>query len=431
MLDRVGRLRRVGSRPSGKGSVESVLMYQRAHWVVAAAAIVSIAATCQQYQLAELRPVLLPPGASERKFAVVVAAGLNGRRFRKGTVVADAIAGTDNAVHVQARWLSRHSMAVRISFRDDMATLEVVRARSLNYVEGERIHRAAGQVLLDMRTVVEDLVARAAVTPIPDESSHEEPDQVAEPLERFGTGYAKRIAVVIGIDRYERWPSVEGAVRDAQLMKTSLGALGFDQTRQLLDEKATRAGILEELGETLPQIADDEDLVVVYFSGHGQTEELPSGGRRGYLVPIEGDPARPFITAISMDVLRDLAARIPAKHIFFVVDACYSGIGFQRGIRTAGGAPDHVKQMRTRRAVQLITAGTEGQRAVEADGFGLFTKTLAAGLAGDADSNGDGVVTATELGAYVRPQVSAATNARQTPQYGTLVGAGEVVFGHE
>jgi len=87
--------------------------------------------------------------------------------------------------------------------------------------------------------------------------------------------------------------------------------------------------------------------------------------------------------------------------------------------------------MRTRRAVQLITAGTEGQRAVEADGFGLFTKTLAAGLAGDADSNGDGVVTATELGAYVRPQVSAATNARQTPQYGTLVGAGEVVFGHE
>ena len=45
-----------------------------------------------------------------------------------------------------------------------------------------------------------------------------------------------------------------------------------------------------------------------------------------------------------------------------------------------------------------------------------------------ADFDGDGFVTASELGTYVKPQVSAASDQRQTPQFGTLQGSGEVVF---
>jgi uncharacterized caspase-like protein len=319
-------------------------------------------------------------------------------------------------------------MLVKISFADGRGAIHVVRSKNLDQ-EGKRIHPGAGAALVELREAVVDLVEMAAVAGIPEEATPLGRSQ--EPVERYGSGYAKRIAVVVGIDQYQRWPSIEGAVRDARLMKARLEELGFDDVREVLDTQATRSEILDLLGKEIPEIAGEEDLVVVFFSGHGQTETLPGGARRGYLVPVGGDPDRPFSTAISMDRLRDLADRIPAKHIFFAIDACYSGIGFQRGIRVVNRGPDHVTQMKRRRAVQLITAGTEGQQAAEVDGYGLFTKVMAAGLAGDADANDDGVVTATELGAYVRPAVSTATDGRQTPQYGTLQGTGDVVFGHD
>jgi len=49
-------------------------------------------------------------------------------------------------------------------------------------------------------------------------------------------------------------------------------------------------------------------------------------------------------------------------------------------------------------------------------------------LDGEADIDKDGVVTGTELGAYIRPVVSEASNQAQTPLYGRLEGEGEFLF---
>ena len=65
---------------------------------------------------------------------------------------------------------------------------------------------------------------------------------------------------------------------------------------------------------------------------------------------------------------------------------------------------------------------------LEREGEGVFTRSFLDALDGAADANGDGYVTATEIGAYVAPRVTNETGARQSPQSGRLEGEGEIAF---
>jgi tetratricopeptide (TPR) repeat protein len=110
------------------------------------------------------------------------------------------------------------------------------------------------------------------------------------------------------------------------------------------------------------------------------------------------------------------------------VDACYSGLGLTRG-----GAPvskNFLADNARRIGRQMITAGGADQQVADdgPGGHSVFTWTVMQALAGKADLNGDGVITGTELAAYVAPAVAAI--ARQTPAFGSLPGSegGEFVF---
>jgi uncharacterized caspase-like protein len=66
---------------------------------------------------------------------------------------------------------------------------------------------------------------------------------------------------------------------------------------------------------------------------------------------------------------------------------------------------------------------------VESGGHGLFTKSLMRGLAGAADLDKDGSITATELYQYIAPQVIEGSRNSQNPVFGRLGhGQGEFVF---
>lgn len=242
-----------------------------------------------------------------------------------------------------------------------------------------------------------------------------------------GVKYRQRIAAVIGISRYANLPPLEGAREDAVRIAGRLRAAGFDEVTELYDGAATRKTILGLLGTEIPKRTESRDLVVIYFAGHGQTETLPNGEKRGYIVPADGEKADMFSTSISMEQVRDLSNRIPAAHVYYAMDSCYSGMGFVRAVgpmKTGGFQLTTASQ----RAVKMITAGAEGQQAQERGGRGLFTTYLLRALDGEADSNGDKTLTADEVGDYVTEQVSAASRASQTPQYGTLEGTGEITF---
>jgi len=167
---------------------------------------------------------------------------------------------------------------------------------------------------------------------------------------------------------------------------------------------------------------------VIFFAGHGQTETLVDGQEKGYIIPVDGDVSNYFTTAISMTQLRELSQRIQAKHMLYMMDACYSGLGFSRAAGIDPMTQGYIHKITSSRSVQMITAGGKDEQVAEAGGHGLFTKFLLRGLDGEADRDEDGIITASELGAYLMPQVSRASDLLQTPKYGRIEGEGEVVF---
>lgn len=246
------------------------------------------------------------------------------------------------------------------------------------------------------------------------------------PLPRvMASRYERRLGALIGISHYRGWPPLEGAAKDARRVAAHLRDMAFDELIEVYDQEATRRQVLTLLGEELQAKTGANDLVFIYFAGHGQTETLPGGEKRGYVIPADANPEDSFATGISMQTLRDLSNRLTAKHVYYVMDSCYSGLGLSRD-GGGGGRPE--RQGERLRAVQMLTAGGEGQQALERGGQGLFTRYLLRALSGEADRNGDGVVTASEIGDFVAQEVTSASNGRQTPLYGTLEGSGELAL---
>jgi hypothetical protein len=244
---------------------------------------------------------------------------------------------------------------------------------------------------------------------------------------RYKTGYRKSWAVVIGINDYQHWPKLEYAVNDARSVERLLKKLGFDEVITLLDGEATRQRILYALGDEVKAKAGDEDRVLIFYAGHGQTEDLRDRSKLGWIIPVDGDLKNLASTAISMRELQDHADRIRAKHILYAMDACFSGLLLR--LRGVDPADRTVMELTTAPARQVLTAGAEGEQVVEFGGHGLFTKSLLVGLEGGADLNDDGYITARELYEFVSRRVQEDSRNMQNPQFGPLgFGRGEFVF---
>ncbi|MDR7270780.1 peptidoglycan/xylan/chitin deacetylase (PgdA/CDA1 family)/uncharacterized caspase-like protein [Pelomonas saccharophila] len=256
----------------------------------------------------------------------------------------------------------------------------------------------------------------------------------APPPMAAGELYRDSHALVIGINQYTAWPKLSHAVRDAQAMRESLVTrFGFraDNVTLLTDAEATRANILKALNERFgdSKRVRRDDRVFVFFAGHGSTRRLPSGREVGYIVPVDAGLNDLQADAIAMPQLQEVAEAITAKHALFVIDACYSGLGLTRGASPA--ADSNFARTNARRiGRQMMTAGGADQQVADdgPGGHSVFTWTLLQALNGKADLNGDGLITATELAAYVAPAVSSI--AHQTPAFGSLPGSegGEFIF---
>jgi peptidoglycan/xylan/chitin deacetylase (PgdA/CDA1 family)/tetratricopeptide (TPR) repeat protein len=247
--------------------------------------------------------------------------------------------------------------------------------------------------------------------------------------------YRESWAVIIGINDYEKWPKLRYAVNDADgIEKALVTKFGFkkDRIRKLTNGEATRQRILEVLGDELTDGSkvNREDRVFFFFAGHGATRTFEDGRQLGFIVPVDAGQSTYYSTAISMTTLREASDLIPAKHVYFVMDSCYSGLALSRGSGAYSKDKSYLDEVTRRSARQILTAGGADQQ-VSDDGPGghsVFTWALLEGLEGKADLDGNGVITASELGAYISPIV--AQFARQTPSVGNLVGSegGEFLF---
>jgi peptidoglycan/xylan/chitin deacetylase (PgdA/CDA1 family)/uncharacterized caspase-like protein len=262
-------------------------------------------------------------------------------------------------------------------------------------------------------------------------SSGEAQQAAVEPVSLYRESWA----VIIGIDKYEKWPRLQYAVNDAQAVKDVLikkYRFKPENIYLLLNEDATKEHILSVLGDTLgnsDKIKKD-DRVFVFFAGHGATRLLPSGRYLGYIVPVNADLQNYEGQAISMTNFQDISETIPAKHVLFVMDSCYSGLGLTRGGGFQAATENYLKEVSRRFSRQMLTAGGMDEQVADngPNGHSVFTWTLLQGLEGKADLNGDGYITASELAAYLAPSVSSIS--KQTPSFGNLPGSegGEFIF---
>jgi peptidoglycan/xylan/chitin deacetylase (PgdA/CDA1 family)/TolA-binding protein len=266
----------------------------------------------------------------------------------------------------------------------------------------------------------------------PTESRGDQPQAAAAPA--ANQPYRESWAAIIGIDDYLNWQKLQYATHDAQGVKDLLiQKYNFkpDHVFTLLDGQATRQNILSLLGDKFgdPTMVQHEDRVFVFYAGHGATRKLASGRELGYIIPVDADLTDFQGTAISMSNFQDISEAIPAKHVLFVMDSCYSGLALTRG-GVELPSQNYLNEISRREARQMFTAGGADQQVADngPNGHSVFTWTLLQGLDGRADLNGDGFITATELATYVAPAVSALSH--QTPAFGNMPGTegGDFIF---
>lgn len=226
-------------------------------------------------------------------------------------------------------------------------------------------------------------------------------------------------ALVIGISKYRNLPAeaqLQYPDRDAESMYTVLisaegGQFPAENVHKLIDENATAANIKRELEGWLPSVTHDDDRVLVYFAGHG----FVSSGK-AYLAPYDIDLKNIAGTSYSMDQLgSDIGGKINGKWKVLITDSCHSGAITPEVDR----AKVNQSLLDLKKSLFSITASRDREQSYESEqwggGHGIFTYYLVKGMEGEADTNGDGVVSADELSEYVHSNVRLATNAAQNP----------------
>ena len=247
--------------------------------------------------------------------------------------------------------------------------------------------------------------------------------------------YDNSYALIIGIDKYQNVQPLNYAVKDAESIQDILvNTFDFpeDNVTLLKNEEATKQNILKSFSE-ITKKAEDSDRVLIFFAGHGETMDLPEGGEKGYLIPVEGDSEDLYLTGLPMEELRQIALISRAKHMLYLVDACYGGIAAigSRGLDSKR-TPNYIDKITKDKSRQVITAGGRGEQVIEKPEWGhsAFTLNLKRGLQDSrADYNSDGYITANELGLFLREKVTVDSENQQTPQYGRMTSQeGEFVF---
>src|SRR6266545_1910927 len=222
-------------------------------------------------------------------------------------------------------------------------------------------------------------------------------------------GRGKLWAVVIGVSRYKNLApkaQLEFAHRDAEAFAAFLrspngGGFPSSQLTLLTNQAATLSAVRSALGTTLPRSAEPDDVVVIFFAGHGVVE----GERDGYLLAHDSDPQNLYATALQLSELnRIITERLKARTVILIADACHSG---QLGWTSRGLADDIMINRfleeigKSGKGVFRLLASRQDQRSYEGKnwggGHGVFTWFLLEGLAGKADSDKDGFVRVGEL----------------------------------
>lgn len=234
-----------------------------------------------------------------------------------------------------------------------------------------------------------------------------------DPVRVEASKNVKIYAVIVGVGRYSAMPSLKFTDDDAYRFFSFLkspegGALPDEQVKVLVDEDATREKILSTMRQYFLK-ADDNDVVLFYFSGHGL---------EGCFLPVDFDG---YNNKLRHEEIKQVLLQSKAKHKLCIADACHSGT-LNYGLASKGPAPVSLEKYYqafedTNGGVALLMSSKAEELSLEDHGLrqGVFTYYLLQGLKGSANVNGDNIITIRELYGYVYTRVRQYTTNVQSP----------------
>ncbi|MFI3295391.1 MAG: caspase family protein [Rikenellaceae bacterium] len=200
--------------------------------------------------------------------------------------------------------------------------------------------------------------------------------------------------VAVGVADYPGTDSdLSYTVKDAQLIKSLFEKNKNAKSVLLTNSQATKTNLLRQMQITFAN-AKAEDIVVLFFSGHGY-----EGGLCTY-----GDYT-------SYEEIKKVISKSKAMNKVIFADACYSGTLRETQNTSANSAP--IKDLN----VLLFLSSRSNETSLESSsvGNGFFTTFLNRGLRGNADSNKDRIITAKELFMFVNQGVVNYSKGKQHP----------------
>lgn len=233
---------------------------------------------------------------------------------------------------------------------------------------------------------------------------------------------SKRWAIVIGVNDYNdvAIQDLKKARNDAKIIGQILKEQGeFEKVFIMTDDVdpkdplyPTRINIEEKI-DTIMSYANPYDTVIFYFSGHGVSDDKGNG----FILPVDTVMDKVNYSSIKIDlIIKKLNERRITKSLIFL-DACRDIISTTRSATREGLQADKYQNAEVGATFFSTKAGYYSFEDPSSD-FGIFTKYIAYGMEGNADLNGDGIVSFSELEDYVQREVnnwSLSNNKKQKP----------------
>ncbi len=189
----------------------------------------------------------------------------------------------------------------------------------------------------------------------------------------------QNIALVIGIEKYQRLIPARYARADAERVAKYLYELGYAprNVEVLINERATEAQIRLALERWVSERVQADSRVLIYYSGHGSINPVTG---ETYLVPHDGDASYLSNTAYPTKMLYAKLAELKAKQVVVVLDSCFSGQGgrsvLMEGVRPAVAKIEDPVLASPRLAVLAAAEGSQISTMSKNKQHGLFTYYL-------------------------------------------------------
>ena len=239
---------------------------------------------------------------------------------------------------------------------------------------------------------------------------------------------SNRIALIIGIEKYEQTPAASYANLDAKFFY-EYARKGFgiskNNIKLLVDEEANLISSLGTLKKWLPgKIRSGQTELVIFFAGHGLAS---SDGKELYLLPQDSDPDLLDRTALSRNELFETIIKLNPKNVVMFFDTCFSGISRDektllasaRPIRIIANEQDDIPNNFTIFSASKLDQISSGIKEAK---HGIFSYYLMKGLEGNADTNQDNKITNGELLAYMNYNVAQKAAEQGREQNPSLAG---------